>query len=335
MTVKISQTADVQRFFEEASGQLQRTRRSAHQGPGAAHPRRHGEADRRNAGHARRILESGGLPEPPGQPPGGRPAGRRAGPGALPGPAARRPGRRGRPHRRHAAHHRRAAVRRRRAAERWRGTDGRRPRRRHRDVPPGPRQRSRRPAAGRGHRRCLARQYPRHLFLLRQQPVRIQPAPAHPHRRRRPLPCAQHRAVRLRLPERRPDPGTARPPRPPRPAAGAHSLLRLGARPSPPDHPDQPGGRPLPVGRLRLCHPRWADRRPALQRRPRRGPRPRRGGRTLRRTGFRLPASSPARRPPPSAAASGRGHCRSKVGNGEGGWSLATMPPSSARRDGG
>ncbi len=44
----------------------------------------------------------------------------------------------------------------------------------------------------------------------------------------------------------------------------AHSLLRLGARPSPPDHPDQPGGRPLPVGRLRLCHPRWADRRPAL-----------------------------------------------------------------------
>ena len=48
----------------------------------------------------------------------------------------------------------------------------------------------------------------------------------------------------------------------------AHTLLRLGARPSPPDHPDQPGGRPLPVGRLRLCHPRWADRRPALQRRP-------------------------------------------------------------------
>ena len=77
----------------------------------------------------------------------------------------------------------------------------------------------RRPAAGRSHRRRLARQYPRHLFLLRQQSVRIQPAPAHPHRRRRPLPCAQHRALRLRLPERRPDPGTARPPRPPRPAA--------------------------------------------------------------------------------------------------------------------
>ncbi|SQC68347.1 catechol 1,2-dioxygenase [Pseudomonas aeruginosa] len=46
-------------------------------------------------------------------------------------------------------------------------------------------------------------------------------------------------------------------------------------------------------------------------------------------------SSRPARHPPPSAAASGRGHCRGKAGSGEGGWSLATMPPSSARRDGG
>ena len=60
-------------------------------------------------------------------------------------------------------------------------------------------------------------------------------------RRRRPLPFPQHRAVGLWLPTGRSDPATARSTGPSWPAPGARALLHFRAGPSPPDHPDQPG----------------------------------------------------------------------------------------------
>jgi catechol 1,2-dioxygenase len=101
--------------------------------------------------------------------------------------------------RRHPAHHRRPAVRGRRTA----GPGGRAwtmaaRGRGHGDVPRRP---GAAPTASRwpGHGGPVARQHPRHLFVLRPEPVRVQPAPAHRHRCRRPLPRPLHRAVRLWL----------------------------------------------------------------------------------------------------------------------------------------